>query len=47
MLLDNLDAQKNEEAFLAPLREHGSEGFFYPGGETDAVAPVDAGYGTT
>ena len=45
MLLDNLDAQKNEEAFLAPLREHGSEGFFYPGGETDAVAPVDAGYG--
>lgn len=45
MLLDNLDAQKNEEAFVAPLRAVGSEGYFYPGGETDALAPVDAGYG--
>jgi hypothetical protein len=45
MLLDNLDAQKNEEAFIGPLRAQGSEGFFYPGGETDALAPVDAGYG--
>ena len=45
MLLDNLDAQKNEEAFIGPLRAIGSEGYFYPGGETDALAPVDAGYG--
>mmetsp|Transcript_2977 Transcript_2977/g.5996 ORF Transcript_2977/g.5996 Transcript_2977/m.5996 type:complete len:325 (-) Transcript_2977:248-1222(-) len=43
-LFDNLDAQTHS-GFKAELNALNSESFFYPGGETDELAPVDAGYG--
>lgn len=43
-LFDNLDAQTHAE-FTAELKALKTTSFFYPGGETDELAPVDAGYG--
>ncbi len=44
MLMDILDAQTHP-AFNGALYDLGTRDFFYPGGEIDELAPVDAGYG--
>jgi len=44
ILLDNLDAQTYGPN-TKKLRDMGTGSFLYPGGETNELAPVDAGYG--
>ena len=43
-LLDNLEAQKHF-LFQQAMEKYTTRLFFYAPGETDVLAPVDAGYG--